>query len=322
MPLFKNIDTVKKYYPLAASSTAIPHMQEVAEEEYLLPVLGTTLLATVQAEADTIPATPTPLLKKCYQALAFLMYYKQLPFLYTQTTDTGLRNVTTNQMQSAYPHQYYDIKRTCENEGLAALNRLFTYLYDNRVTYATWYGSAAYQRLNRNILRTGLDFTDYFTLPQPHRTFYALQPIIQEVEDFYINNAIGETFFTSLKAVTSHTSYEGEVIKLLKKAVAQLTIFKSFTKLSVKISPEGFNVMLGNNDAKATTEAQATDGQVYQVKKDTERDGNNYLQQAIAYLNNNASAIIFPTYFASTYYKAPTTEKVNINETMNGVFLL
>lgn len=322
MPLFKNIDTVKKYYPLTTSSTAIPHMQEVAEEEYLLPVLGATLLGTVQTEADTNPVTPSPLLKKCYQALAFLMYYKQLPFLYTQTTDAGLRNVTTNQMQGAYPHQYYDIKRTCENEGLAALNRLFTYLYDNRATYTTWYSSAAYQRLNRNILRTGLDFADYFTLPQPHRTFYALQPIVQEVEDFYVNAAIGETFFTSLKAITSPTTHEAEVIKLLKKAVAQLTIFKSFTKLSVKISPEGFNVMLGNNDAKATTEAQATDGQVYQVKKDTERDGNNYLQQAIAYLNNNASALVFPTYFASTYYKAPTTEKVNVNETMNGVFLL
>jgi hypothetical protein len=37
----------------------------------------------------------------------------------------------------------------------------------------------------------------------------------------------------------------------------------------------------------------------------SKRDGDNYLTKAKKYLDNNASAIIFPTYFSSSYYSAP-----------------
>lgn len=320
--LFNNIATLKKYITISYSNgnSSLPTTQQAAEQDYLLPVLGPTLYNTVLAEAQTNPATPSALLDKVWAAAAYLCYYKELPFLYTRITDGGLKNITTENTQGAYKHQYYDVLKNTENEGLAALERLISFLYDNQSTYPAWAASDAYKKINKNLIRTGKDFATYYHILQPHRTFIALQPIMQGVEDNFIKTTIGAAFFEELKNKTAPNDDEKVVIESLRYAIANFTIQKSINKLNIGVKPEGLTVQLGGNDTKSEGEVSASVAQLSELKKETEIDGNTYLKAAVKYLNDTASVSLFATYFNSPYYKSPTTVKENINDTLPGVY--
>ncbi len=326
MPLFKTIEVVKRYIPVAYAnaSTSIPRMQKVAEDQYLKPLLGEDLFNTLQTEADDSPADPSDLLDKVWMAAAYLMYYKEMPFIHTLITDGGLKNVTTPNTQGAYRYQYEDMLQVCENEGLASLERVWEFLYAHREDedYTAWAASEAYARMNKNLIKTGAEFAQYYHLHQPHRTFYALQPIVQEVEDLFIIPAIGTAFFAELKDNATPSDEEAIVLKHLRKAIANFTIHKAIGKLSVKLSPEGFTVMLGGNDRQQQAEASANAQQLTNLQNDTAQDGNAYLNRAVKYLNDNASAELFATWFGSDLYKDPAAAVENVNAKLSGVYVM
>src|SRR5690348_8773948 len=115
MPLFKTYTEISQYISIsnASAGSALPK-QKPAEEAYIHPILGDTLFDSLQAEVDgTI--THEDLLDKVRFALAYLMYYKELPLMHAIITETGLRNVTTDKVQGAYRYQYEETRQHLEN---------------------------------------------------------------------------------------------------------------------------------------------------------------------------------------------------------------
>lgn len=321
MPLFKTIQEISQYVTISSASTTSPlPKQRLAEEEYIIPVLGADLFNDLQSQVTVGNITMPDLLDKVRFALAFLIYYKELPLLHTIITDTGLRTVTNDKIQGAYRYQYEGTLQHLENEGLAALERLYVYLMENAGTFPTWASSEAFTRLNKNLIKTGQEFSQYYYLFQPNRTFFSIQPVMQEVEDFYIKPTMDSASFISFKDATTPSAGEVIVIDYLKKAVANLTIHKAIAKLSVKIRPEGFTVMLASSDRSPASETNAGGEQLERLFQETYRDGNAYLNRAIEYLNQNASETIFPTYFNSTYYCNPTSVKADPNNYIGGIY--
>src|SRR6185312_14388923 len=269
MPLFKTIQEIAQYITISSASTASPMPKSRgAEEDYIKPVLGDALFASLQTQVTTPPITDIDLLDKVRAALAYLIYYKELPLMHTIITESGLRNVTSDKIQGAYRYQYEATRQYLENEGLSALEKLYEYLMANVETYTTWQSSDAFTRLNKNLIKTGKDFSSYYYLFQPNRTFFALQPVMQEVEDFYIKSIIGDTFFSFLKDTTSLSPEEKNVVDMLKKAVANLTIHKAITKLAVKVRPEGFTVQLASTDRNPASENNAGADQLEQLHQE------------------------------------------------------
>lgn len=321
MALFKTIQEIASYVTIsnASSSSGLPK-QRGAEEDYILPVLGNDLFASLQTQVTTGPITDTDLLDKVRAALAFLIYYKELPLMHTIITESGLRTVTNDKVQGAYRYQYEATRQYLENEGLSGLEKLYEYLMANQETFPTWQSSEAFTRLNKNLIKTGKDFSSYYYLFQPHRTFFALQPVMQEVEDFYVKSIIGDTFFSFLKDTASLSPEETIVLGYFKRAVANLTIHKAITKLAVKIRPEGFTVQLASSDRSPASENNAGADQMEQLHLDTYRDGNAYLSKAKTYLNSLASEEVFHDYFLSSYYQNPATAISDPNDCITGIY--
>lgn len=322
MPLFKTIQEIAQYVTISNASTSSNVMpkQRGAEEDYIKPVLGDDLFASLQDQVTSGTITDTDLMDKVRAALAFLVYYKELPLMHTIITESGLRSVTNDKIQGAYRYQYEQTRQHLENEGLSGLEKLYEYLMANPTKYSAWQTSDAYKRLNKNLIKTGKDFSSYYFLFQPHRTFFALQPVMQEVEDFYIKSIVDDTFFDYLKSVADPSTEEKTVIDYLKKAVANLTIHKSITKLAVKIRPEGFTVQLASPDRSPAFENNAGAAQLEQLHQDTYRDGNVYLNKAKTYLNSNASASVFGNYFSSAFYQSPDTPVTDPNDCIRGIY--
>ncbi len=322
MPLFKTIQEIAQYVTISNASTASAVMpkQRGAEEDFILPILGNDLFASLQTQVTTGPIADVDLLDKVRAALAFLIYYKELPLMHTIITESGLRSVTNDKIQGAYRYQYEETRQYLENEGLSGLEKLYEYLMVNVATFPTWQSSEAFTRLNKNLIKTGKDFSSYYYLFQPHRTFFALQPVMQEVEDFYIKSIIGDTFFSFLKDTTSLSPEETTVLGYFKKAVANLTIHKAITKLAVKIRPEGFTVQLASSDRSPASENNAGAVQLEQLHLETYRDGNAYLGKAKQYLNSLASEEVFHDYFLSSYYQNPATAPTDPNDSITGIY--
>lgn len=330
MPLFKTIESVKKYIPVANANgpNGLPKSMRIAETEYLLPLLGKELLQALQVQVDTpneeAADLTKELLEKVLMALAYLMYYKELPFLHTIISDAGIRTITTDKIAGAYRYQYNDLLQACENEGLAGLERVFDFLFENsdNELFASWQDSEAYKRMSGNLINTGKEFTMLYNLQYPHRTFYALQPVMNEVEDMFIIPAVGREFFESLAILNNPTDKEQYVLKCLRSSIANFTIHKAATKLSIKVRTEGVTVMLGSADAVPQNEATASIAQLQVLKEDTAHDGNSYLTKAVAFLLSNASPDIFPLFYNSDLYKDPAVKKRDVNDTMNGIYVM
>lgn len=318
MALFKTIAEIAKFVKIsyANGSSALPN-QDDAEEEYIVPVIGQALYDDLCTQVSGGAITSDALLKKVRKAAGKLIFYKELPYIYTQITDAGLRNATTDKMTGAYKHQYHLTLQALENDGLEALERLYEYMMANADTFIDWKSSEAYSRLNKNLIRTGKEFSKCYHLFQPHRTFFALQPVMQEAEDLYIKKAIGTDYFNYLKDVAEPTAEEIIVIDLLKKSIANFTIYKSISKLRIKVRPEGLTVMIADPDAEPQSEQNASANDLKDLREDTYKDANTYLNDAVIYLNANASLTVFATFFSSSYYVDPTKTKTDLNNTMN-----
>lgn len=322
MTLILNAKRVRNYVIVSSANndSAVPK-QRGAENDYIIPIVGQELFDTLETEAATDPADPSPLLDLAMNALAFLMYFKALPLIHAQITDMGIVNTATEKQTVVYRYQYENLREVLEEEGLAALERLLSFLIEHQEDFPEWTGSEVYERLNSNLIKTGTDFNSLFHIYNPHRTFYTIQPLIQEVEDQYLVAKLGAAFFEELRDAVTLDDNQTYVIKLLRQAEANLAIFKASIKLSVKVSAEGFTVMLSRNPDRADQgEENAPPAQLRNLQQQCEVDGNAYLKTAMNFIQANASNTVFATFFNSPLYKDPTIKKDDANDKMTGVF--
>jgi hypothetical protein len=75
------------------------------------------------------------------------------------------------------------------------------------------------------------------------RTYYSLQSIVAEVQELYLQSAIGEDLLIYLRDKNAPSSDETTAIKLLKRSLALLSIKESYLKLSVRMSDAGFTTV-------------------------------------------------------------------------------
>lgn len=290
---------------------------ETAEDRFLRPIIGDDMydmLTDIIADQDPT-ALDLEYLKKARAVVVPLAYLIELPLIHAQVTDAGLRVVSTENMIAAPRWAFNEVKDYLQRQGEHAIEGLLKFLYKNQDEFDPWTGSAEYTEANSLIFKTGEDFNKYFHLAQPQRMYWLFRPLIREVEAFYIASSIGEEFLDELKALAVPGDEEKKAIDLIKKAVAQLTIVKAIEKLSVMISEMGFTVkVLGAYSESVNSDVQdAPSSAVSILYESCQRSGDAYQLQLKEYLNANASAQLFNTYFDSSYYVPPATDPVDRN---------
>jgi hypothetical protein len=297
------------------STSSFPNWENAADR-YLRPIIGDALYEAVSDYDDTATDAQKELKKKCQAVVAPLAYLIELPAIHAQLTDSGLRVISTENMPAAHKWEFNEIKEWLKESGAFAIEALLRYLFKNKGDYEAWTDSEEYKQVNALVFKTGEEFKRYFNVAEPHRVFWELKPLIKEVEDFYIESAIGEAFYTELKGKAAPSAEEAKALELIKKAVAQLTIVKAVEKLTVKITERGFTVLIsaGNPDAANSGDAQAQGYGLSMLHDSCEKTGDAYLLKLKEYLNATASADVFKTFFESDPYVAPTVVAENPNK--------
>jgi hypothetical protein len=321
MALINDIATLKKYVKVMFTNQN-SEMPDIigAEQKYLAPILGSTIYNNLLTESANA-GTPSTLLALCRAALAPLTYYEDLPVIHLSIGDRGIGTFVSDNMQAAHRWEYNELREYFAEKGCYALETLLEYLYTNANDLG-WATPDDYKL----IFLTGKEFHKYFRIFQPYRTFEDFRFIVKQVEDDFIKPAIGENVFFDLRDNYSQTGDVRikNIIGLIKKATAFLTISLATEVLPIKFSTKGATTLLARADTegKYPSDNNADFSQLLLQRDSTRKTGENYLQQLSAFLNTTASNDFFSMYFNSPFYKAISTEKPkSINESTNNFFM-
>lgn len=304
MALIKENDivTLRKYVKMSFTTSAVNSMPDLesAERDYLLPIVGTDVYQDLlQQVADNNILWPA-LLTLCRAAIAPLAVWADLPFMQASIEDGGIKTTFSDHKQAAHQWEYKEIEQALINKGSKILDQLIEHLLIHGAGYG-WVNADT----TASFFRTGSDFSKYAPIHQANLTFQQLKPLIAEVEDHFIRAAIGNDFFEELRDKQAFTQQEKYAYTLIKKATAQYTIVRAAERLPVKITPYGLLATIENASRETRPATPAAGDQMALLLQSAQREGDSYHVQLKNFLNLNASATLFTTYFTSSYYSAP-----------------
>lgn len=307
MALIKTIAEVKAVLRISSLDdySSIPDMDEAAEK-HIIPKIGVSLYNVLDTKynANTLSAIEAKLLAKIQKPLVAYAYHDNLSLQHAMITDAGVRRTTTDNMPAAYRWEYDGVKDALAEKAATGMESLLQFLDTNKDQFSNWTSSTQFTKRSRMLVKSGLEFSDYYKIHQPYRTYESLLPIMDDVERLYFFPTIGEAFYRELIAKPSPTDNEKEVIELLKKSITHFAIHHGFEKLTVRMTQDGPTVYDRSPDRLEKDSQPAPDLMSFTMKA-TNRDANTYLAKAKAILNERASATVFPTYFTSSYYQKP-----------------
>lgn len=327
--LIRTPQEVKKYLRIDITANSADTLPDIntAERKYLVPVLGNTLYSLLQQAYDTdvIPGTRYAALLELAQAvIAPLAYFNDRALINVRITEAGFRKSMTADQAPVYKWDYQALASALQERGMEAIENLLALLEQQADTYPEWKNDPVYGIYTSSIIRTGTVFNESYPLAFPRYCFLQLQPIIRMVEDMYISKSIGAVFFSSLKSmVRPGSGPEMEVLRLLRNAIANLTVYHAAGRMGVQVTARGFIVNLLDKEQYDGQQATADNNSLFKLAEDAERVGHSYLKDAISLLNNTSSTQVFPLYHASSYYESPTRpEEPSINSRLKSSFAI
>lgn len=320
--LFKPNDTAtfKQFINVSFTfdvNNVFPGLKE-AEEDYLVPILGEELyqiLCEDVAGLGEIPEDDAALINRCRKMVAPLSIYLDALTRHLKIGDSGIKKTSSEGTENIFQWEFLQVKDELEGKVARATNDLWKYLYANAAAF-DWVDPSPF----KTVFKTADDFSNCYTLHLPYAVFPMLKPIIKQVETLFIHDAIGEEFLEELKVLAEPSADETKALALLRNAIAHFTIHKSVDTLPIKISRHGFTVLMNEaTDKPYKGEASAPSNLMSLLRTERLKDGNLYMSKLKTMLNTKASAEVFVTYFNSSYYESPTTEKEDRNANRKGV---
>jgi hypothetical protein len=320
MALISDIQDFKKYVTVTVTSQAtatMPNM-DIADEDYLWPVLGETVYEAMLLPANN-SATWLRLQELCKRVVAPMALADLLAKKQVAVSDTGIHSTNSENLVAAHRWEFLELRDSLFKDATRALEKLWQQLYDHGIDYG-WENPLP----RKTLFTSGLQFSQYYFISSPYVIYAALLPIIAETEDQHVYANMGKDFITALRDKTTPDSYETELLRLLHIGIANLSISTACRKLAVKISEKGFTVLMGDSGDQPYKGDQDSSYTLKQaLEQRTGNDGKKYISEAIAYLNANASEAIFPDYFSSSYYVNPNAPKADDpNKNRRGVFVM
>lgn len=327
MALFQTTEELRNFIKIGVNTDFDGYLQyiEAAEENYLLPVLGTAqyeLLNDAYNDTPPLSAEDEALLKKCRVPVA---KFAQLAFItenYGQVGDGGVR-VSINQDSERMPlWAFKELQLKTFKDAYQGIDKLYQFLEDNPGVYSDWENSTEYSIHNQYFINTTSAFDALVRIGGSRFTFLKMVPTMENMEALYIEPTIGADFAGDLKAKKidgTLSPLEKQVYQLICKVVAHYTIAWSITNLTVSIDNGAITMLQFDKDYGNTTKADDTSLSI--MGKDHTNLATTFMSKLTTLLDASASDIVLPIYYASTYYHGGDTPAPQINNKLfNGVY--
>lgn len=302
-----------------------------AEQQDLIPVIGKPLYQALDnaiAQTSLSPAQQK-LLPLVQAVVAPYSLYRYIPRGEVQMSDGGIQRMETENNKTAYKSQVMNLRASLQEAGDEAMESLLDYLEGNKADFPEWENSLERKRFNRLLIRGGRDLKLYYSaIRQPQRMFRYVASMIETVEDLTMQSVFGAEYAvvkaSSLAGTTSVA--QDELIDLLKKAIINMAMSKALIELELRIDESGITLKGAHADSSqgdSSNQAAAEGARIETLSRQLHGIGLQYINTATAYLNANASASIFPSWYAKQQAAAASApQPIDINPYLNGSFSL
>lgn len=303
--LFKTSNTLQEFAQLAGEldMSSIRITMEAVEEKYLRPVLGATLLNSLQTaykaaanDAAFTGAANIALIDMCRRVTAPFFCYHFAPKTDVQVSDAGVQRTETTTNKTAYQYQNTAYREENFNQGQEAVEKLIEFLEINKANYSGWVDSAEFKRYRSLFIKTAEDFNYQYPSHTPYRNFWAMRPKMIDVETLIIRKFLGNIIFAELKvkdqlADPGFTDKEKLLIEYIKKITAYHTVAFALPFLNVKIEANGLTVASQNrstDDTKSTRD-QAPNKTISDLVEQCNYNAKMWMDECTVFIKDNAT---------------------------------
>ena len=312
---------------------------ELVQERDVRPLLGPLLDQLLAGQAAAAgPGQSAGLsdaqsaLVYCLQgALANLALVEYLPLAQVQISQMGISLQSDGTRKTAFEWQIRELRASFARKGYYYLERALAALdAGQEPTFVAWRSSAAGGAARQYLLSSAQEFSDWSNIGNSRLVFNALLPSLRKVEVFDVAPVLGVEFYSELKAQLMARTLTAENQRVLsmyvQPALASLTVAKAVPEVGLSLNGEALELNVYRFDQAQRTPANNAVGSPIAGLLDLKvaaalADGHRYLQLLRGYLNAQASATVYPTYFASSTYQPAGPRPVVRNDVAAPSFL-
>lgn len=296
--------------------TLAPFLQNSEPESEVIRVTGQAIYADLVSayNANSMTASQTALLPYVQKPLANLALHAYVQQSGVLISTSGL---TADREKQPYQYQQIKLEQSLLNTAYFSLDALIAYLFANQADFPTWKDTSEYKLTRGNFINAPTEFTKWVNIKNNYRTLVALRPFMLQVESANIKATIGADMYAVLKTEIEEGNLTevnyNLVNEYIQPAVAHLSTARAVQELNFNITADGafLHGIKASSNANIKEVVGPDMAQKAAYASLHENDGNAWLTRLTEYLNANASATVFPEYFASDLYQTPDAAEAN-----------
>ncbi|QCR23075.1 DUF6712 family protein [Pontibacter sp. SGAir0037] len=322
MPLILTIEEFREHVSVNVA-TDIQTLQAdvlLVEDEQIKKLLGYAFYEELlqKYEEGTLSDLQDKLLKKLQNAIANLAAAEFLPMANVQIDDRGAHVFSTDTEKPAFQWQIKMIQRQLQRKGFNAMERVLEFLEENidNEDFSAWAESEVSTVYRQYLINRTTEFNEHYSIGNSRLTFLYLLPFLKKMERFSLEPVLGTALFEELQEQIKDKDLTPDNTRLLElfvqPALAHLVVTKALTSGGFAFQGEALLVNL-LEDTDSGTKSTAVDNEKRLQAKVQEawNDGQAYLMKLKEYLNTNASATKYASYYNSNLYVKPG-EQLNV----------
>lgn len=310
MGIITTVAEVRAHIKLRADFdvNALPSFDE-ATATYLLPIIGDSLYSELEtAHAGAPTEKQTALIKKCRAVIIPFAFCDELILRHLNIGESGINAEVSETVRTAHRWEFIKFEEQMRKKGYAAQEMLIVHLKNNLADFPSWSDSPYNAPSQFNIIRDGAELRDVSGLQQPHRAFMMLRGIFNTVAETYLKPNISAAYYDALTArIKAGNTNDNDkyILPYLRMACASKALSKASVDMSIDFSDSGFTVLYKSVERTDSERTAANENLLRQFRQQQDETARNLLEQAVKYMNENASATVFSEYYESGAYTAP-----------------
>ncbi|MGI4763000.1 MAG: DUF6712 family protein, partial [Janthinobacterium lividum] len=175
------------------NSTSLLSYVPTAETLYLVPALGEGLVTQLGSlPAIDPPAHLVALRERLRPALAYYVVLEAAPFLATTVSDVGVTEQTNGGATPTRQWSYNNLVEAAASTADKLFDVALAWLDQHAADYADELDSTEYRSRKRLLIASAEELGQYVATAGSRRFFLALLPTLRRVEDFDIEDLLGE----------------------------------------------------------------------------------------------------------------------------------
>jgi hypothetical protein len=272
-----------------------------AETTWVQRLIGTdqydALVALYQPSADPAPNdTQAAALDHCRRIIANIGYYYAVPVLSVSIGTSGITVTSNDQTKQAFQWQVEELKDALQDLGFRGIEDLLALLESDPESFAGYAASDELAAQKSMLIQSAADFNQYYEIGVSRLVFNSIAYLVRRIEQQNLTQLFGPEVLATVKASGADSPHQTLLNTYIKPGVAMIAVAKALIERVITLEQGKVAFNFKGRDNNMSQSQPGTTEQIADMAGQLTADGQNFLQNGLAYVTKNATS--FPEYVA------------------------